>query len=298
MNFFKRAILAVTRKKGKSLIMFVMFAAIANMVLAGLAIQHATEYASVSARQKLGWQLTLRYDMQSALQKARASGTGGQRQGIQSELVTEDMAQKIASDKDILNYNYIVNSNGLAQGFKAVATEDGTQQNSTTATNNSNKQMRDGAAQGGNFTMPDVSVTGVVSTGLMDEFKNGQSKLVSGRQITSQDADKKVAVIEKNLADQDGLKVGDTISIKGTRVDTAVQYSIVDIYQAAGTSTSSDGAGMRNFSLAQAYNTIYVDYKSAIPLKTVTTESGTTTGGIDSAVFNVKDPQNIDKVKG
>lgn len=294
MSFLKRALLAVTRRKGKSVIMFVIFIAIANMVIAGLAIEHATGYASVAARQKLGGQLTLRYDMQSAMQKARASGE--QRPNIQSEPVTEDMAKTIASNKDIQNYNYIVNSNGIAEGFEAVVT-DSNQQNSSTNTKNNNGQMRGGPEQGSNFTMPDVSVTGVLSTELLDGFKNGQDKMVDGRQITSADADNKVVMIEKNLAEQNSLKVGDTIQVKATRSDTTIKYTIVGIYQAASTSSSSEGSGMRDFSFSQPYNRIYVDYKSAIPLKTVSTDTGVTTGGIDQVVFNVTDPKNIDKVE-
>jgi putative ABC transport system permease protein len=293
MGFLKRALLAVTRQKGKSVIIFVIFIAIANMVIAGLAIQHATEYASVSARQKLGGQLTLSYDTQGAMQKARAAGE--QRPNIQSEPVTEDMAKTIASDTNILNYNYIVNSNGLAEGFTAVVT-DTNQQNSSTNSNGNSSRAGGGFAAGGNYTMPDVSVTGVLSTELLDGFKNGQDTLVDGRQITAADADKKVAMIEKNLADQNSLKVGDTIEVKGSRSDTSVKYTIAGIYQAASSSSSSDGGGMRDFSFSQPYNKIYVDYKSAIPLKTVTADTGTTTGGIDQIVFNVDDPQNIDKV--
>lgn len=47
----------------------------------------------------------------------------------------------------------------------------------------------------------------------------------------------------------------------------------------------------------QPYNMIYVDYKSALPLKTVTTDSGTQDEGIDQAVFFVNDPKNIDTVE-
>lgn len=294
MGFIKRAMLAVVRRKGKSIIVFIIFIAIANMVIAGLAIQHATEYASAEARQQLGGQLVLSFDTQGAMQKARESGE--QRPDIQSEPVTEDMAKTIANDSDILNYNYIVNSNGVADGFTAVVT-DSSQQNSSTSTNAGKFMMRGGSAAGGTFTMPDVSVTGVLSTELLDGFKNNQDKLVDGRQITSADADKKVAMIEKNLADQNSLKVGDAIKVKATTSDTAVAYTIVGIYQAADTSSSSNTGGMRDFSFSQPYNKIYVDYKSAIPLKTVAADSGTTVGGIDQVVFNVNDPKNIDKVE-
>lgn len=292
MSFIKRALLAVTRRKGKSFILFIIFAAIANMVLAGLAIQHATDYASVLARQKLGGQLTLRYDMQSAMQKARTAGE--QRPRIQVEPITEDMAKMLASQKNIINSNYVVNTNGMAVGFKPVVTDQGTEQNNTTTDNQS--QKRGGSAQGGDFVVPDVTVTGVSSSALIDSFSNGDAKMVDGRQITIEDADKKVAMIEKNLADQNALKVGGKIKIKAARSEDAVEYSIVGIYQTSATS-STEGQRMGNMPFTEPYNKIFVDYKSAIPLKNSTTDTGLTTGGIDSAVFYVDDPKNIDTVK-
>jgi putative ABC transport system permease protein len=141
-----------------------------------------------------------------------------------------------------------------------------------------------------------VRVTGVSSSSLTDAFRDDSAKLTAGRQITSQDASKKVALIEKNLAEQNGLKVGDKIKIKATGSTTTVEYSIVGIYQAPDDS-SAQGAGMRNFSFSQPYNQIYVDYQSALPLKTGSESMGSSSDGIDSAVFFVDDPQNISQVE-
>lgn len=289
MHFLKRAFLAVSRRKGKSLIMFVIFAAIANMVLAGLAIQHATDYASVLARQKLGGQLTLRFNWQKAFQDARNTA-GGQRPMVQRAPVTDDMVKMIAKQKNIINYNEIVNANGSAQGFKAVSDTE-SQQSSPMG-----GYGFGGGFFGGNMVIPDVSVTGILSTKLTDAFSNGDAKLLSGKEITSDDAGKKVAMVEKTLADQDNLKIGSKIKVKATRNDNAVEYSIIGIYQDT-SSSSSSSEGMGNMSFTQPYNKIYVDYKSAIPLKTFMTDAVTNTSGVDQAVFFVDDPKNIDQVK-
>jgi len=292
LNFIKRSILAVTRRKGKSLILFIIFAAIANLVLSGLAIQHATEYAGVLARQKLGGQLTLRYDTQSAMQKARTAGE--QRPRVQSQPITEDMAKLIATNKNILGFNYIVNANGVADGFNAVTSNDDTQQS-----NNSNggQQGRFTTnSQNSNYVMPDVTVTGTSSTGLVDTFKNGESKITSGRGIAPEDAGKSVAVVEKNLAEQNSLKLGDKIKVKSSRSDDEATFSIVGIYETTTSATTSNQGG-GGFSFTEPYNRIFTDYKSAIPLKSVKSDTGIEEGGIDSAVFFVNDPNNIEKVK-
>lgn len=199
LNFLKRALMAVVRKKGKTVVMFIIFAAIANMVLAGLAIQHATQYASVLARQKLGGKLILRYDTQKALEQAREQNqSNGERLQIQPEPVTEDMAKSVASLKDISDYNLIVNTNGLAQGFDAVVT-DSIQQQNPGSNNQRSNMFGNGFGNSRNFVMPDVSVTGVSSSSLMDDFKNGTDKMLSGRAIKPTDAGNKVALIEKIL---------------------------------------------------------------------------------------------------
>lgn len=298
MSFLKRALLAVERRKSKSIIMFIIFVVIANLVLAGFAIQHATESASILARQKLGGQLTLSFDRQKAMQQAVAASGGQERPRIQTEPITEDMVKVISSQKNIIDYNYTVNATGIADGFTAVVTESDSQNNTSTNTQNNNQQRRQGDF-GGNFVIPDVTVLGVSSTELTDAFgTSNQAKLLQGRHITQEDADKKVAIVEKNLAEQNNLELGSKIIIKAPESDNTVEYSIVGIYEAASTDNSSGSFRMRNMPFSEPYNRIYVDYKSAIPLKTTKADDGTVTnGGIDSAVFFVDDPKNIDKVR-
>jgi putative ABC transport system permease protein len=223
------------------------------------------------------------------------------------------MVKLVSSQKHITGNNVIVNANGLAQEFTAVDTSSSdssssssssSSSNSTAGQNNSANTGQMGGREGfvgggpggGNFVLPDVTVTGVSTSKLTDVFTNGDAKLLSGRAITPQDADKKVALIEKNLADQNNLKVGSKIKIKATRADDTVEYTVIGIYEAAAAS-SSTGEGMRNMTFTEPYNRIFVDYKSAIPLKNVSSDSGVETGGIDQAVFYVDDPQNIDLVK-
>lgn len=298
MSFLKRALLAVERRKGKSIIIFIIFVVIANLVLAGFAIQNATESASVLARQKLGGQLTLSFDRQKAMQQAVAASGGQVKPTIKTEPITEVMAAEISTQENIIDYNYTVNTNGLADGFEPVITEaaEGTDTNTT---NESSSQQKDQIRTSGNFVMPDVTVIGVSSTELTDAFSDSsQAKLLEGRHITQEDTDKRVAIIEKNLAEQNGLKVGSTIKITATGSDNTIEYTIVGIYEAGSTENSSGGFGIRNMPFSEPYNRIYVDYKSAIPLKTVEADDGTvTTGGIDSAVFFIDDPKNIEKVK-
>lgn len=290
MHFLRRAALAVIRKKGRSAILFLVFAAIANLVLAGLAIQHATDSAKALARQKLGGQLVFSFNMQQALQQARANGE--ERPMIRREPVTEEMVKTISGLPHITGYNCIVNASGVAEGFKAVVTENSQQESAADRTPTPMFWRNDGSAE---TVMPDVNVTGTASSQLLDAFSNGDATLIAGRAITPSDAGKGVALVEQNLAEQNGLKVGDRIKVKAPRAGNTVDYTIVGIYRAGNGSTAGEGE-WRGLPFTEPYNRIIVDYKSAIPLKSVTGDDAAQSGGIDQAVFYVDDPKNIDQV--
>lgn len=259
MNFIKRAWFAVIRKPSRTIIMLIIFAAIANLVLTGFAIQHATEKASVLARQKLGGTLTLEFDMQSAMEQARSqnqgttnSETGRMQFNITREPVTEAMAKTVAKQKNIIDYNIIVDTYAMAKDFSPVVTS--TTSSASTASNQQN-QFGGNDPFGGNnqtgqqqsATVPDVTVVGLNSTQAYDAFSNGAT-LVSGRHITEADKGKHVVMIEQNLATQDKLTVGKTITMTAQDSSTQIKYTIVGIYKAADTSPgiiSPQGCGWR-----------------------------------------------------
>ncbi|WP_109104804.1 hypothetical protein [Bacillus cytotoxicus] len=54
MNFIKRAILSMKKRKGTSFILLGVFLIVTNLVLAGFTIQNASKKAAESARKKTG----------------------------------------------------------------------------------------------------------------------------------------------------------------------------------------------------------------------------------------------------
>ena len=50
MSFFKRACKAITRRLSRTVIMFIILLAIANLIITGIAIQNATDSAKILAR--------------------------------------------------------------------------------------------------------------------------------------------------------------------------------------------------------------------------------------------------------
>lgn len=215
------------------------------------------------------------------------------------------------------------NTNGNTNNAQNNYTQNNGQTNQNMPQENAGGYGSFGGGQG--FTIPDVTVIGVSSTALYSDFNDGSSKLISGRQITTADKGKKVVLVEQNLATENSLKVGSTIVMTAPNSDTKVTYTVVGIYQASSQSTEgNNGGGMRSMTYTEPYNHIYTDYTSALDIKNIveaestsssssssssTTSSsstssssssnhrgtfGITSPGIDSVVYYLDDPKNMD----
>ncbi len=319
MSFLKRALRAVTRRWGKSLLLLVIFFVIANLVLAGFSIREAVDAAKDSARQQLGATLTLSFNQQKAMEEAMSSmqqegqnggGQGGGRQSrpafsLQTQPVTEEMALKVAGLPHVQAYNYVVSASASAGDFDPVDTG-GDSGGSVEAVPDV------GGGWGGegsiSFTLPDVSLTGVYSSSLYDSFASGAFTLEEGEHLVySGDSDVRPVLIEKNLAAYNGLSVGDTLTVTAMTDDESEEASapsytltVVGIYS-AGSTDSGGSLGGFQLSFSQGYNQLIVDYKTALDIKGNTTASimggmGQSSEGIDSVTFYVDDPLNVDAV--
>ena len=69
----KNALLSIKKSIGKSLLLLVIMALIANLVLAGLAIKNATEKSMAQVRSSMGATATLSYNMQKLMQNNSSS---------------------------------------------------------------------------------------------------------------------------------------------------------------------------------------------------------------------------------
>lgn len=132
MSFFKRACKAITRRLSRTIIMFIILLAIANLIITGIAIQNATDSAKVLARQKLGSQITLSFDSENAMKSAREEmknnedseeKKGAGLASITYEPITEEMVEQILKNEHITSYNYVVNTNAYASGFETITDE-------------------------------------------------------------------------------------------------------------------------------------------------------------------------------
>lgn len=276
MDFLFRGFLSVKERIGKSTILFLVMTSICVFVLAGFSIQSATEKAGVLARQKLGATVTLSPNMEKIKEKMREEG-GEKGFKLERTPISLENVDKVLTLSNISSYNVTSSTEGIADGFSPIT---------STESNNNEEQgfMKDPNRE--SRVIGDVTLDGILNLKDVSAFINEEDTLVDGSGITSDDKDKNVAVIEKTLADQNSLKLGDKIKIKSTQDSTkTVELKIIGVYQ--NSSEISNGA-MRNEAM-NPYNKIYVPYTVSNTLKGTDYKNK-----VDSAQFYLNDPINVE----
>jgi putative ABC transport system permease protein len=265
------------------------FIVILNLILSGLAIQHATEDSAVSARKKLGADVTLEFDMQSAMKSTSTEGKGGFGRIERTPLLVKD-AEKLTKLNTVKSYNFETSTFASASSFTEIRQADVESDSNTSDANKGQGRMMGGADP----EAIDVTLSGVRELNLLVDFTSETSKLTDGRLLTVDDVNTNNVVIEKNLAIENDLEVGDTIEIASIDdADNKLSIKIVGIYE---TSTILDENMPIRFGAANPYNKIYVPY--TLTSLVITNEEETDASNIiNKAVYTLDDPLNIDKFK-
>ena len=270
MNFIKRAFWSVKARTGKSILLLIVLTVISVLVLSGLTIQTAADQSSILAREKLGGEVTLTVDREKLMAQQQTQDQGGGRSRFQSAPVPLDSADGLTDSKYVKGYNYYSTTSALAKDFTAVGSEE-----------TAESEAQGGFGGGGRMMAGDVSVEGIVFSDSTSSFMNGDASIVEGRHLTEEDLNKEVTLIEKKLASENGLKVGDSITISNAD-STESTLNIVGIYE----TTAEMDERAQNFAFLNPYNQLFVPYTVANALKG-------TTDVIDRAVYYMKDPADI-----
>ncbi|WP_404332013.1 ABC transporter permease [Mesobacillus maritimus] len=282
MNFIKRSFLSVKARKGKSLLQVFVFSVICVLVLAGLSIQTAAVKSGDLARQKLGADVTLQVDMAKLREQMQAEQASGERQRFKSVPILEETAKELTTYDQIKGYNFYSSTTGLASGFDPIENEE----TETTEEGTSTQGEVPGGRMGGGMTQGDITLQGVAFTDSTTEFMDSTSTIVDGEHLTDEDIGNNVALIEKTLAEENDLKVGDTLTVTNPQDDSlTLDLKIKGIYET--TATGSDQA--MNFTAMIPYNKIYVPYTSSSVLKGTDYERT-----IDSATYYIDDPAEME----
>ncbi|WP_125681570.1 ABC transporter permease [Levilactobacillus yonginensis] len=278
MNFFKRAWLNVWAKKGRSVLLILVSSAILMFVLAGLLIQSAAVKATSQAKADVGATVTLSANRQAAFKKMQSRTTSSKSSKMTLTPVKLSDAAKVAQLSNISGYNVTSSTSVNASSYDTVSMSTGM----GSSTGGGPGGMKSSTSTG------DTQIDGVTATSLTTAFSNKQSKITKGRGITAADKNTNNVVIEKDLASQNNLTVGDTLTVKEATGDKdKVKLKVVGIYKAS--STSSSAASPMSTDPA---NTMYTSYTLANTFK-----GSKYAGTADSVTFNVSNPAKVSSVK-
>lgn len=208
MNILKRAILYITRKRGKALIIFLILLILSTFAITGISILKATQRTALSLRQSVGGSIKLELDDSKKKNWTYKQGVGGVMVDYIGKPITDDEIQKIMSIKGVKDYNAVGDGSVFAIDFNFIS--------------------------GISFGMgSDYSrLPSVTNSEYFNYFKRGAFRLKEGRHINSSDSH--VVLISSALAKKNKLKIEDKITVKccydkGNWSD--VQLTIIGIYE-------------------------------------------------------------------
>ncbi len=267
MGICRRSALYLTRKKGKAILLFLIFFLVSALFLICFSVLNGTEQAAKDLRSNIGAAFYIRPYQQIIFEG-----------GTVSEGAIPTISQK--SIDEIIN---------AAEGqVKAYNTEHYGYAKS--------KQLHFLPGAGDNEVSNMGQVTGVRDSQLMDVFLNEEYTLLAGRHIQPEDENK--ILISAELAAENGLNVGDVITLThagfeqrdGEYIDTIpektvfVEGEIVGIFQCDGASDNADSP-----TAGKTANHIYSDRHLLVNLQEQ--QEGIYEGEI---AFYIADPLELD----
>ncbi len=199
MNFFKRAMASVTRRKGKSLILFAVIFILGNVMAGAIAIDQGTKNVENTIKSKLGAVATISEDYEK-MQKDMGENSDAT---FEPNLPTPKILKEIGELEEVKYFDYVTNYGFNTKKLKMVQSK------------NEDMQFTD---PGMNF----INIKGINYKELFD-IKNNIITLSDGRVFEQAEIDKgkPVVIISDELAKENNLRVGDKMTIDATIQDNS-----------------------------------------------------------------------------
>ncbi len=300
MNYLKRAWLSVTRRKGKSLLLFIIIFILSNVIAGAVSIQQATQNVEKTIKNKMGATVTLRLDYENM-----KDGDYENIENLKMKTITA-----VGELPYVKYYDYVLMGNIGSSGLKSYVSS----------------MIEDNGGMGNDeiASYYAFGLRGVQSSKLLP-LEEGKITMVEGRAFTEEEVTKGKAVtlISKELADLNQLSVGDTATFTNYIVDyeknekksqTDYPLEIVGIYQnkstqkKVGKTDESSDADRWNQAYQEqtAINQIYVPNKIVEETRREQAESNTSevseeelseSIGIGEPLYVLKNPEDLEKFK-
>ena len=199
MNVYKRALLYVIRKKGKSLTLFLLLFLITESVMVGISIRDGTAKAAENLRATIGASFTMSGNINNLDFHNGEAGYTAEKIPISLNTV-----EQIRNIEGIKTYNAEQHTSVTAEGIYYLS----------------------GMSSG--------SLSANTETAYQTDFMNGILELAEGRHITEDDRD--AALISDKLAAENHLQVGSELVLESASGDSREQTKvlIVGLYSSDG----------------------------------------------------------------
>lgn len=263
MSFLKRAGLYCLRQRFKTIILFLVLTLIATFMVTGIAIRDASAGVTADVQTAIGGKIMLELDTENNMESGQQNQWGTV-YGYNGDLITQKIVNAIGKVDGVVDYNSEDTEAyyGAGVDFKYLP-----------------------AAFELSYTSYGESsaYTATLSSEKCSKFESGEYKLVDGRHITPDD--KYTCLISKELADYNGLSIGDKIKMYSLDSDSIAEFEIVGIFD--GTEGTSGNALTVDEIPA---NCGYIDYATMFEL------FGDELNGYQQLTIYVEDPVSVQNV--
>ena len=211
MNFFRRAIRYCWRQKIRSIILLLVFTLLASAALTALSVGHATAEGTDEVKQTVGASIHIEIDSGNTdLYGSGSENEWGTAYQYNGDYITQGVIDAIAKVDGVVNYSAESEGGYWGAGI-----------NFEYFTGSFNIDFTGGYGQS-------VPYTVTLNSELSANFLNGTYTLEEGRHI--QPDDSYAVLISKELADKNGLSVGDDITMYDLDSDSENTFEIVGIF--------------------------------------------------------------------
>lgn len=254
MNFIKRGLLSITRKKGKALILLAVIFILGNVISGSISIQQATGNVEKSIKEKLGAAATVELDYE-ALENMDEE----EQMSIEIADLDLELIKQIGEISYVKYYDYNMST---WLGSESLQSYQGEEMDDAGV-----EVVADGMS-------PDFMLKGINYAPVLD-FEEGIGNLVEGRIFESQEVENgsSVAIISKKIAEKNNLQIGDNFTLTNSVMDydettgeekvatsRDVVLEVIGLFEPASANVeqSEEDAEMLDFMDIDYQNTIYV----------------------------------------
>lgn len=258
MNFISRAWLYIIRKKGKSILLFIILLVMATFVLTALALGNASNAAQMELRKSLGGSFLIGFDYTENNPYLKVENVDGGTLVYSTQQISPELVEQVRSINGVNYCSATTESLAVLPSLDLFA---------------------------GNIPIEEEfrnssKILGTWKSEELSRFTSGQLTLTEGRHIMP--GDKNKGLISKDLADKNSLKIGDVI-----QTDKGVEIEIVGLF----VPKEIEGINDQVTTYDKIQNLIISDLATLIA-----NENSPATQGFNELTVSVDDPQNMENI--